>query len=110
MKRPYERGWGNAMKTTTRTTLPDNTHEQPVYELKYEKTVDELFRPIFYLLAAIFLLISPFAWRVDPIPRLIKEGGPGMVIGLVIPMIVPLCNILFLAIASTAGNVYIYER
>ena len=101
------------MKTTTRTTLPDNTHEQPIYEVKHSHTLQsKLFIKYgFYFLATILLLVNVFMWKTDAFTKLIGgAGGLGMAIRLVMMALFSLLSIFVLAIMATPGDIYFYER
>jgi len=92
------------MKTTARTTLPDNPHEQPIYEWKRSRV------PVYYF-AIILLFVNGSLWGLIPFPELIKAGAPGMVL-LVIPVIFLLLSIICMLMVSvsTRGDVYFYEQ
>ena len=103
-------------KTPTQTTLPGDTHEheQPIYELKHPfrykpQLPSRSFKCSFYFIAITFLLLSVFMWGVK-VPELIKAGGPGIVIELVIVMIGQLVSIMVPAVMIRSGDIYFYER
>ena len=103
----------NNIKTPMRTTLPDNTHEQPVYEVKHSHTLQsKLFIKYgFYFLATILLLVNVFMWKTDAFTKLIGgAGGLGMAIRLVMMALFSLLSIFVLAIMATPGDIYFYER
>ena len=88
------------MKTTERTTLPDKTHEQPVYELK-------LSRWLVYFGAVLLLLCNGFLWWLVPFPELIKERALGT---LIILVMLTLACIMSILMTPTYGDLYFYER
>ena len=90
----------NLIKMTTRTTLPGNTHEQPLYAM--EQSRFEV-----YFAAVLLLLINGCLWLVCPVSELIKDVAPEMV---ALHVIFSLADIVFLAIIVRAGDIYFYDR
>ena len=74
-----------ALPTTMQTTLPDNTHEQPVHVFNYPsrqnyQMTSREFTCGFCFMAAMFLFCSVAVWALK-VPEFIKVGGLEMVIG-----------------------------
>ena len=107
----------NAIKTTThslnpittpaRTTLPNNTHEQPIYEIKCRKW----FRWSVYFLAATAPLDYCYYWwsvYFNPSPELVKAGEAGtIVISLVMSSLIVIGCLVLMA---RFGDIAFYEQ
>ena len=96
------------MKTTTRTTLPDSTHEQPVHELKLSKWA----RYLLYFMIVSLLFFGCFFWwfcYFNLSPELVKAGEPGA-IAVIFLVMFSLGGIVYVASMATVGDIYFYER
>ena len=92
----------NDIKKPARTRLPDNTHKQPVYELRQSRLP-------FYQITIVLLVINAGLWWLIPFSQLIKESAQEIVIVLAMPVIFLLACIWFVLRISTRGDVYFYE-
>jgi len=95
------------MKITTRTTLPNNPYEHPVYEVK--RSI--FFKWSVYFAVATVPAITCYLWWFLyfnlPLQYIIE---PGQKIGtLVLLVMVSLICILWIAIVAALGDVYFYE-
>ena len=88
------------MKTPARTTLPDNPHEQPVYEIK-----SKWFRYSFYFSLIYLLFIHCFFWWYIIYSDSRPAEPPYVLIAVTTP-----AAIVCVAIISTLGDIYFYER
>ena len=92
------------MKTPERTILPDNTHEQLIYELELIRWHD------YYALAVMLLFLNGLSWWLIPFSQLIKERVLVIVIVLVTLTAFLLAFIMWVVMMSTLGDIYFYER